>query len=87
MSDLTDWFGRPIQPAAQVDSPNPCVRLYGPGPENKQCKECAHLHGYQQAATWYKCDQRPKHKRGISGDHRVRWPACKRFVQEEVNHV
>ena len=75
---MLDWNNNPI-----IVSDNPCVNMFGKGPENTTRAECVHLQGYRQAATWYKCDLRPKHKRGLSGDHKVRYPACKRYEIEE----
>lgn len=63
---------------------NPCIALYGPGPEGKQCKDCVHLHSFKQSATWHKCELRQwKSKRGKypGGDHRVRWRACAKFEE------
>ena len=78
---LLDWNNNPIGPTEK--SVNPCVDLFGPGPDGVQCKECIHLHYYHQSARWYKCDQKPKHMRGISGDHKVRWPVCKRYEKRK----
>lgn len=59
---------------------NPCLRLYGEGPEGKRCGSCSHLRANVLANTYYKCDLRE-----ISGgpltDHRVRWPACGRYEE------
>lgn len=77
---MIDWFGNPIK-VVTYDGPNPCIKLYGPGPDGKQCGNCSHFHRYQQAATWFKCDLRPTHTKGVSGDHRVRWPACSKFEE------
>lgn len=64
----------------QVDrytDPNPCVRLYGHGPEGKKCKECAELYAKQYAGKYFKCKVRGDN--GVKTDHRVRWNACAKF--------
>lgn len=61
--------------------PNPMVRCYGRGPENKRCKHCGHLFYKQFAGRYYKCELR-----GDSGsartDQRVNWNACAKFSQK-----
>ena len=37
---------------------NPCVRLYGPGPENETCKHCQLLFVHQIGHRYYKCELR-----------------------------
>ncbi len=80
---MLDWNNVPIRTTSELDSINPCVRLYGAGPDDKQCKDCVHLYTFHQSARWFKCDQRPRHRKGISGDHRVRWPACAKYQKVE----
>lgn len=80
---MLDWNNQPIRPPEQLASVNPCVRLYGAGPADTTCAECVHLHYYHQSARWQKCDQKPKYRKGISGDHRVRWPACSRYEKRK----
>lgn len=82
----------PVQPieAPKPDNPNPCIALYGKGPEGRQCKDCKYLHGFRQSATWYKCEKREWKSKGgkypgtryPGGDHRVRWDACAKFEEE-----
>lgn len=67
--------------ATSTPKTNPCLLVFGPGPEGKQCRTCVHLRHYQQAASWYKCRLRPKS--GPAGDHRVRWPACGKYEERE----
>ena len=60
---------------------NPCVRLYGPGPENTACKQCRlflRKEGYSK--TYFKCELRGN-TNGPGTDHRANWPACARFVK------
>jgi hypothetical protein len=80
---MLDWNNQPIRTPIETESVNPCVRLYGVGPAETTCAECRWTHSYHQSARWYKCDQRPKHKRGLSGDHKVRFPACKRYEKRK----
>src|SRR6266568_7707377 len=80
------WSGEKWQ-CLNCANPNPCVTKFGPGPQGAVCKDCIHLHGFKQSATWYKCDLR-KWKAKSSGtiysgkDHRVNWPACGRYEKE-----
>ena len=58
---------------------NPCVRMFGRGPEGSICKICKHLDYHQPGnKRFYKCYLRP-FTRGPGSDHRVRWPACAKF--------
>jgi hypothetical protein len=80
-----DRLTKPKDPKPGWDSPNPCVQLYGPGPEGETCKHCALLLHFQQAASWYKCSLRKGKQGGLGGpstDHKVRWPACAKFEKE-----
>jgi hypothetical protein len=60
---------------------NPLVALYGPAPvAGARCGTCVHLlrvrhHDY----TYAKCALRAN-THGSATDHRVRWPACARYV-------
>lgn len=93
MSDLWDTIPidpvtqRPIVPKARrhadplIDAHptgNPCVRVFGPGPEGRRCKHCKHLFFYQMGGRYYKCALRPV-TGGPGSDHRVNWPACVKF--------
>jgi hypothetical protein len=95
MSDTTLW-GTSLPPEVEPEpapeqSVNPCIDMYGKGPEGRICRDCVHLHGFQQSATWYKCEKRKwKAKSGKNqgtiypgGDHRVRWPSCAKFKERE----
>ena len=61
---------------------NPCVRLYGPGPDGKTCKDCSRLYARRFSKTYYKCELR-RCTCGPGTDHRVRWNACAKFQEEE----
>lgn len=60
---------------------NPCVTVFGPGPEGKQCGTCAHfIKGRYHATILYKCKVRGL-THGEGTDHRVRWPACAKYEE------
>jgi len=63
--------------------PNPCVRAFGPGPEEKRCKECAHLNVRRYSKNYYKCALR-KETAGPATDHRVGWRGCAKFQSKEA---
>lgn len=71
----------PPEPKLYATAPkaNPCVRIFGPGPEGVKCKDCAHLWRKRFSRTYYKCDLRGN-TNGPGTDHRVNWPACSQFV-------
>lgn len=60
--------------------PNPCVRLWGPGPEGAKCKTCVHLFGRRYGKTYYKCDLR-RDSACAATDHRVGWRACGKYEE------
>ncbi len=86
MSNLLDWFGNEIPEPIKPDStsPNPCVNLYGPGPDEAQCKDCTQIAGICKAKTYYKCRLR-ENTHGKATDHKLRWSACAKFVKREGN--
>jgi len=59
---------------------NPCIALYGPGPEGKRCKDCLWIAGICKSKTYYKCKLR-ENTHGKATDHKLRWPACGRFEE------
>lgn len=87
MTTLVDLPPRP----EPIDSPNPMVVKFGPGPAGITCCDCVHLHGFRQSATWYKCELRAWKSKGgkypgtiyPGKDHRVRWPACAKFEERK----
>ena len=60
-------------------SDNPCVQLWGRGPDNERCATCAHLVKMSQAKTWFKCDVRSDLTHSARTDQRVGWEACARW--------
>jgi hypothetical protein len=71
----SDWSGQAI-----VQNTNPCVNLYGAGPEGRLCKDCSHFFEVLADKTYLKCDQR-KLTHGAGSDHRARWSPCKKFEE------
>ena len=58
---------------------NPCVKVFGKGPESTTCKTCIQLACLgHNGKNYYKC-----HRRGVSAsqttDHRVNWPSCGKY--------
>jgi hypothetical protein len=52
--------------------PNPCVRLWGPGPEGATCKTCARM------LSWH-CSLRTL-SACLAEPHRVGWRACGKYA-------
>jgi hypothetical protein len=81
-----DWFGETITIATKEEAygppnPNPCIATYGPDPEGRACRDCAHLlHLKYHTHTYIKCDLR-KIAHSSQSDHRAKWDACSRFEQ------
>ena len=64
---------------------NPMLALYGETPQ-KKCKTCVHLYYKQFAKKYHKCELRNNmNKTSSVSDHRVNWPACGNYKEEEVN--
>lgn len=79
MSELAlEFQGPEPRYTSRLKEVNPMIIKYGPGPEDKRCKHCEHLGGYQQSAVWFKC-----RLRGVSHstatDHRANWETCSKF--------
>lgn len=55
--------------------PNPCIALYGYGPQGEQCKTCALLFTHHVGSKYHKCSLR-RFSHSEATDHRVRWSAC-----------
>jgi len=69
------WF---MEVLSSPQEPNPCVRLYGAGPEGKKCKQCALLYRKCYSRCYLKCRMRPD-TNGPGTDHKARWNACAKF--------
>jgi len=80
---MLDWNNQPIRTPVEIESVNPCVRLYGAGLVDTTCKDCVHLRyrvgpDVNPNARHWKCDLR-KVTNGPATDHKVRWPSCARY--------
>ena len=62
-----------------VVSPNPMVRLAGPGPETATCGACLHQLERRMSRSYWKCSKRGDLTRGSATDQRKRWRACALF--------
>ncbi|MEN6547729.1 MAG: hypothetical protein ABFE07_16975 [Armatimonadia bacterium] len=63
--------------------PNPCVRLWGPGPEGAKCRTCTLLVlvvRYGAGRRYYKCRMR-RMSMSEATDHRVGWRACAKYEE------
>lgn len=75
------WLSQQIQKQKLIRVPNrvnPCLAMYGKGPDDKRCKTCVHLVSFACAKKYYKCDLR-KITHGRATDHLVNWPACSQY--------
>lgn len=84
---LWGTMGPPVTPKSgtRLQKPlgNPCVAVFGTGPEGVQCKTCVHLRTTPTTqGKYYKCDL-CKCTRGRATDHKVRWPACARYEEAQ----
>jgi hypothetical protein len=74
--EMQAWLERQ---AKTPEALNPCVRLFGRGPDGTICKTCRHLFSHRPGKKrFYKCDLR-ECTNGPGSDHRVRWPACAKY--------
>ena len=64
--------------AEKPENINPMVRAYGLLEPKQKCKKCKYLYGKQYSKVYYKCELR-SNTNGSATDHRVNWPACKKF--------
>lgn len=70
---------RPLEPFKR--QPNPCIAIYGHGPDGATCKSCRHVWAKTYAGTTYhKCDLR-QNTNGAGSDHRLKWDACGRYKE------
>ena len=58
--------------------PNPCIAVFGAGPEGKRCKNCSQLYRIHKGKTYLKCALRIE-TNGPGSDHKANWPACGKF--------
>lgn len=71
------------QPKASK-SQNPCVVVYGVGPNGVTCADCVHLRYRPRPSgkKFWKCDLRALTD-GPATDHRKSWPSCGRYEKRE----
>ena len=60
---------------------NPCIPVFGKGPEGKICKHCTHLHRKRYSKTYIKCGLRPN-TNGPGTDHKAGWEACGKYEEK-----
>jgi len=74
----TAWFEDQQAKAAMRGDNNPCVKLYGLGPDGARCKTCTLLF---RRGQYFKCRLRNLTS-GPGSDHRANWPACGKYVKK-----
>lgn len=62
---------------------NPMVIKHGIDKEDRRCKDCVHIRGFKQAASWHRCMLR----NGGKGDHKANWEACSKFESGDSGGV
>lgn len=62
---------------------NPCLNMYGNGPEGQTCKGCVHLYatGTRSEKRFLKCKMRGPATGGPGTDHYAGWPACAKYEE------
>jgi len=75
----------PAQARLRQSKTNPCLAVYGQGPDGKQCRTCAFfLRLRYHDGLYFKCEKRGKPTHGPGTDHRARWPACGKYQEMQV---
>jgi hypothetical protein len=59
---------------------NPCIAVFGAGPDGSKCKNCKQLRSKAGSKTFYKCALRSI-TNGPATDHKINWPGCAKFEQ------
>jgi hypothetical protein len=59
---------------------NPCIAVFGDGPDGSKCKNCVQLRSKSGSKKFFKCALRTV-TNGPATDHRVNWPGCAKFEQ------
>ena len=62
-------------PHGDAPDPNPMVRVYGPDPLGRTCRECRFLFAFETDRRYFKCEKR-RVSHSVATDHRARWRAC-----------
>lgn len=73
-----EWIDAQMAKLSTPERVNPCVRLYGKGPDGETCQHCSYLYRKQMSKCYLKCALR-ENTSGPGTDHRARWPACSKF--------
>jgi hypothetical protein len=78
------WLAEKFAKVTSPERVNPCVQVFGKGPDGAICKSCAYLFAHQPGnKRFYKCELR-NFTHGAASDHKVRWPACGRYEAAKV---
>lgn len=83
---MTNLFGEqepskmmPLKNRSGSFNINPCIGVFGPGPDAFRCKSCKNLLARGNGAkNFYKCALRTI-TNGPATDHKANWPACGKF--------
>lgn len=59
---------------------NPCIAVFGDGPDGSRCKNCTQLRYKNGSKKFFKCALRTI-TNGPATDHRANWPGCAKFEQ------
>jgi hypothetical protein len=59
---------------------NPCIAVFGDGPDGSRCKNCTQLRYKAGSKKFFKCALRTI-TNGAATDHKVNWPGCAKFEQ------
>lgn len=65
--------------AAQIKT---MLKMYGNGPDGRQCKHCQHLRIKGWGRPYFKCDLN-RDTGGPASDWRVTWPACGKYGERD----
>lgn len=80
---MKDLFGNPVDiGATSKNKINPCIAVYGKGPDGTRCKTCIHIYAKRYANTYYKCELR-KNTNGPGTDHKVNFPTCGKYQERK----
>lgn len=88
---MLDLFGNEVNISGKINlkknkdgsfKENPCIPVYGSGPDGQKCKNCIHFVIKKYSGKYFKCDLR-KNNNSPSTDHRANWPSCGKFERRE----
>lgn len=81
---MKDMFNHEIKPPLKHKGRpkvNPCIAVWGNGPEGKKCGSCTHHYFIQWAGKYPKCSKR-RDKGSASTDHSSRYDACGAYEEK-----